>query len=487
MLSIHPTAGALPEPDTNLLADAQLGARPLRERVNSASVFRNLGEDQPNIHPVNYLRLDFAQPPHRRYLLPRLLVRVGIGAAVAARRACARRRTGCGRTFVVHLCEELGPTFIKIGQILSCRPDLVGSALSASLQRLQDHVAPVEFRVVVNAIERSLGRRLYEVFEWFDPVPISSASVAVVHRARLWNGRTVAVKVLRPGLAELVEVDVQALRRAAGWLERLPACRDVPLRDTVEEFAAIVKGQLDLGAEAQNNRRFRRNFAAHPGVRIPALVDELCTSSVLTMEYFPDLRRVSDLEPSSELAAHIAQAGLRVIFQMIFTDGFIHADMHPGNVLLREDGALALLDTGFVAELNAEDQRDFASFFFGMVSNKGRECARILEKTASSRAARFRHDAFAEDVAALVQRHFAKPARDFEVTGFAAQLFLVMGKHGLRGSTRFVTTILSLIVFEGIAKQIDPALDFQAEARQYLPVILRALLTPSVRRTASCA
>jgi ubiquinone biosynthesis protein len=405
----------------------------------------------------------------------------------AVRRRLGHRSTRRARAFLTLWCEALGPTFIKMGQILSCRPDLIGRRCAESLRRLQDDVSPLEFSVVSRLIEDSLGRGLYEAFEWFDPVPLSSASVAVVHLAGLRNGRTVAVKILRPGLSEVVHSDVEAMRRIAGWLERVPAWRDVPLRNTIDELAAIIAGQLDLRAEAENNRRFRRNFSGHAVVRIPALVDELCTASVLTMEYFPGLRRVDELQPSSVAAAGIARQSLHAIFQMIFSDGFIHADMHPGNLLLREDGTLALLDAGFVADLNSDDQRDFASFFFGMVSNRGRECARILQKTASSVSARFQGAAFDAEVAALVDRHFAKTARDFEVTAFAAQLFLIMGRHGLRGSTRFVTTILSLIVFEGIAKQIDPALDFQAEARQHIPVVMRALLKPASRPASSCA
>ena len=153
--------------------------------------------------------------------------------------------------------------------------------------------------------------------------------------------------------------------------------------------------------------------------------------------------------------------------------------MHPGNVFLLGTESLALLDTGLTVELSPADQRNFASFFFGMVCNKGRECARILFETATSCVPAFRREEFDAEVSALVNRHFAKRASEFEVTLFAAQLFNVMRKHGLRGSTKFMTTILSLVVFEGIAKQIDPSLDFQAEARQYIPVVLRALLPPA--------
>jgi len=200
------------------------------------------------------------------------------------------------------------------------------------------------------------------------------------------------------------------------------------------------------------------------------------------MELLEPLRSLNELPQSSELAVHVAGVTLHALFQMIFQDGFVHADMHPGNLLLLPDNSLAVLDLGFVAELNLAEKRNFASFFFGMVCNKGRECSRVLYETASSHAPGFRREAFDADVVELVDRHFARTAREFDVTAFAAQLFQTMAKHGLRGSTRFVTTILSLVVFEGIAKRIDPALDFQAEARRYLPLVLRTLLGPQPAR-----
>jgi ubiquinone biosynthesis protein len=421
--------------------------------------------------------LDPDRHPSGSILALRLSARILVAAVRAL--ASVALHSSPTRTFTVIWLETLGPTFIKIGQILSCRPDLIGDALTARLRRLQDRIAPVDWRIVAAQVEQSLGCRLEEAFRWFDPVPVSSASVAVVHRAQLWSGHVVAVKVRRPGIEKMTSEDLEALRWMAGWLERLPTLRNIPVRGTIEEFGRILSRQLDFRAEAQNLVRFRRNFLSAEGIRFPEPVLELCTEAVLTMEYFDDLRNFGDLKPSSETAAKVAHLTLRALFQMIFSDGFIHADMHFGNVQLRGDDELVMLDAGLAAELAPVDQKNFATFFFGMVCNKGKECARILYETASFRAAGFRRDAFDADVAALVDRNFAKSARDFEVTRFSASLFLILRQHGLRGSTTFMTTILSLVVFEGVVKQIDPALDFQAEARKYLPLVVRALFPPA--------
>jgi ubiquinone biosynthesis protein len=368
------------------------------------------------------------------------------------------------------LFESLGATFVKLGQVLSARPDLVSPALAGPLARLQSDVAPFDSRRVPGILRRAFGRPMEEIFADFDPVPVASASIAHVHRARLRDGRQVAVKIRRPGVERRVESDLRLLRGAARALSRLPGMRTMPLSELVDELAAPIRQQLDLAREAENVRRFRGNFAAVDHIRIPAPVDGLCVGSVLVMEFLDRLEAVSSTAFTAAERRTAATAGLRALYKMIFTDAFVHADMHPGNVFLRAHGELVLLDMGLIAELSPEDHRAFVDFFFGLVTNDGPACARILQETATYRARHYDPGAFEADIVRLIDRYSALRARDFEVARFVYELMETQRRHGLRGSTRFIMAILSLVVFDGICKQLDPDCDFQAEALGFLLV-----------------
>ena len=169
-------------------------------------------------------------------------------------------------------------------------------------------------------------------------------------------------------------------------LSTLPGMKAVPLPELVNEFVAPIKQQLDFHLEAANNRRFREEFARTEHIRLPALVEDLCTDNVLTMEYLDHLQRTDFNSLSASERKTAALAGLRALYKMIFIDGFVHADMHPGNVYVREWGEFVILDTGLVAILDEANQRDFVDFFFGLINNEGRECARIIYENASYRA-----------------------------------------------------------------------------------------------------
>jgi ubiquinone biosynthesis protein len=366
------------------------------------------------------------------------------------------------------LFEALGPTFIKIGQILSARPDLLTRELTAPLARLQDGVAPFDGRLIQGIIKDAFGRPVEEIFKEFDFNPVSSASIAQVHRARLMDGRAVAVKIRRPGIARRMAKDLRLLRFFAGALARLPFMRAVPLRELVAEVGAPVQMQLDFILEAENNRRFREQFAGSERITFPRICADLCAESVLVMEYLDDLRKVTATELTLTERKTAALAGLRALYQMIFTNGFIHADMHAGNVFVRKWGEFVILDTGLVAQLTDADKRDFVDFFFGLVNNDGRDCARIIYESATYRARGHDRVAFEGAMVELIARHATLRSREFEITRFVYQLLETQRRFGIRGSTKFVMTILSMVVFDGICKQIYPDCDFQGEARGYL-------------------
>jgi ubiquinone biosynthesis protein len=251
-------------------------------------------------------------------------------------------------------------------------------------------------------------------------------------------------------------------------LSTLPGMKAVPLPELVNEFVAPIKQQLDFHLEADNNRRFRKEFALTEHIRLPALVDDLCTDNVLTMEYLGHLQRTDSNSLSASERKTAALAGLRGLYKMIFIDGFVHADMHPGNVFVRDWGEFVILDTGLVAILDESNQRDFVDFFFGQINNEGRECARIIYENASYPAKDFDREAFDRAMVELIARHSALKCNEFEVAQFVYEVMETQRRFKIRGSTKFMMTILSMVVFDGICKQLYPQCDFQNEARGFL-------------------
>jgi ubiquinone biosynthesis protein len=244
--------------------------------------------------------------------------------------------------------------------------------------------------------------------------------------------------------------------------------RAVPLRELVDDVQLPIRQQLDFYLEAENNRRFRKAFAFSEHIKLPELVENLCTEDVLTMEYLDRLRRTDSAILTAEERKTAALAGLRALYKMIFIEGFVHADMHPGNVFIREFGEVVILDTGLVASLDETNRRDFVDFFFGLVNNESRECARIIYDNASYRGRNCDARAFEAAMVELIARHSALKSHEFEVAHFVYQLIETQRRFKIRGSTKFMMTILSMVVFDGICKQLYPECDFQKEARAFL-------------------
>lgn len=383
------------------------------------------------------------------------------------------RQHGAGRALggeLADLFERLGPAFIKIGQILSSRPDLLPPHVAVPLARLQQDVSPAPLANAREFAEAALGRRLDDVFRSFECAPIASGSIANVYRAVLADGTCVAVKVRRPGVVETIATDVRLLEALAAVFDRLPWTAAIPFKELVAQLAAPLLEQVDFRLEAANHRAFQRNFRDVERIAIPRLIEPLCTDGVLTMEYVPDLRRLSPSELQPEEGRTAAQTGLRALYKMIFLDGLVHADLHQANVFASRNGGVVLLDMGLVARLPAADRRRFAAFFIGLVTNNASMCSQILVDMSAWLSPWFDRRRFDADIKHLVARYCALPSRDFEVARFVLELMDIQRRSGVRGSTAFIMTVLSMVVFDGICKQLYPDCDFQSEARGYLAV-----------------
>lgn len=387
----------------------------------------------------------------------------------ATRRACSWQSL-LGQS-LAELCESLGTTYIKFGQLLSTRYDLIPPEILKPLERLQDRVAPFAARYVLPILTEQLACSPQKVFAQFDPQPISSASVACVYRAMLHNGQRVAVKIRRPGIPRTVDADVRVMRWCARQLVRIPALRSVPMVEVIDELGDAIMQQLDFRREAENNRRFRAHFAHNEHVRLPAMIEEHCTDALLVMEFMDGLTRINELhERGLDYHASVV-AALKALYQMIFIDGFIHCDLHPGNMYFRT-GGVTFLDTGFVKEFSQEDRFLFAKFFFGIVTNGGQQCAKVMYDTALSVSPGFQYHEFERAVSNLITRTSGLRAAEFQVAGFAMQLFDIQRRSGLRAAPHFVMAILALLVFEGIVKTYCAELDFQREAQPFLMKVL---------------
>jgi ubiquinone biosynthesis protein len=370
------------------------------------------------------------------------------------------------------LLERLGPTFVKLAQVLSSRPDVFSPAVTGPLSRLCEHVKPIPKGQVAGLLSAGLGvppGRIFRDFEWS---PTACGSIAQVHRAHLRDGQVVAVKIRRPNAVPSIRADLFLLRWLAACFQHFFTLRGIPLLLIINEFGRILEDQLDFRMEASNMRRFHSILGHLPDVVVPRVYLEWSSESVLIMEYMCNFNRISDLRLSEEKRHQAARSCVNVLYTMAFEHGFVHADLHPGNLFFRSNGEIVLVDFGMVTELEGPDLRSFAYFFFGMVTNQGQLCAQVIYDSALSLAPSFDLTRFEDDMREMIARYALRRAGEFEVSRFAFELFQIQRQHGLCGSPKFVSVILAFVVLEGIVKQLYPPLNFMAQARNFIPRVI---------------
>lgn len=369
------------------------------------------------------------------------------------------------------LLTSLGPSFLKGAQLLSTRRDLLPPEWCSALAQLYDHVPAMPRSSAEPALREAFGRRGVAVSR-VDWDGVASGSIACVYRVELADGRVVAAKVRRPRTLERIQADFILLRWGAGWLERLPRFRRLPAASIVGQVGNAVARQADLTLEREALIALRTNLADLDYLRVPLPVPELCTDQVLVMEYFDDLRQ---LDPSQATPAEITEVVARVlrcVYRMLFLDGLVHCDMHPGNLYLDRGGRIVLLDAGFVVPLEPRVRSLFAQFFLAMARGDGMRCADIVEQSADGIRPDADLDAFREGIGQLVGASSGRRAADFSLARFAAQLFDLQRRCGLFAAPEFVFPLLALLVLEGRINELQADVDFQAAA---LPVLLQAL------------
>ena len=385
----------------------------------------------------------------------------------------ARRRDWFGQV-VLDLFRELGATFIKVGQIMSTRPDLIPDYLSRALAHLQDDVGPFALEDVLRTIEQDLGSPVVKSFPEFAPVPLASASVSQVHKARLGDGRLVAVKVRRPDVVELCTFDLAVMTAGARVLNAIPSIATLAPVATVEEFGRAIFAQLDFRVEARNNRRFRENFRAQPMVVFPEIIEALSSERILTMTFIEGTKILSTPATRSD-PKRVARLGLQVLMKMIFEDGFVHADLHPGNIFITPDDKIALLDLGLVGELDEPHRRGFTKFFAAWAQRDGDKMAHLMyEMSANAKSTTtgkpIDPEAFERYRAAIIEfvgRYWGQRMGEVQVGKVLLDMLAILRRHRVRVNPTFTIVNIAIAVTEGIGKQLDPSLDLMSEALPY--------------------
>ena len=366
--------------------------------------------------------------------------------------------------------ENLGPMFVKLGQVLSTRPDLLPPDYAAELAKLQDKVPPFDAELSCRQIEQSLGKPIEELYARFDPQPVASASIAQVHRAALFSGEEVAVKVLRPNLTKIIEQDLALMRFAAGCIERLFADgKRLKPREVVAEFDKYLHDELDLMREAANASQLRHNFIDSDMLIVPQVHFDYCSREVLTIEWM-DGTPISDINRLKEQGIDLqklAQYGVEIFFTQVFKHGFFHADMHPGNILVAPDGRYIALDFGIVGSLTEYDKRYLAINFLAFFN---RDYHRVA--TAHIESGWAPADTCAEDLEAAVRTVcepiFNKPLAEISFGIVLMRLFETSRRFHVEIQPQLVLLQKTLLNIEGLGRQLDPQLDLWQTARPFL-------------------
>jgi ubiquinone biosynthesis protein len=371
----------------------------------------------------------------------------------------ARERTTTRPEHLRLAIEELGATFIKLGQILSTRSDLLPPDYQAELARLQDQAPPVPSAAICDAIVAELGRPIAEVFASFDDRPLAAASIGQAHAATLPDGTPVVVKVRRPGVVEQVEDDLAILRQLAGVASRRwPAAEGYDLPGLVDEFAETLRAELDYLGEAHNAERFAANFADDPGVHIPRIYREATTARVLTLERVEGIK-VDDrgaLDAAGVDRPALACRAAKVALEMVFVHGFFHADPHPGNLFVEPGGRIALIDFGMVGKIDEPGREQLAHLLLAIVS---REPDRLVDACLALGVAQgpVDRDRLRDDLGALVGRYYDRPLGEIAIGPLLERALAVVREHRLHLPPQFALLLKTLIMEEGLGMVIDPS------------------------------
>jgi ubiquinone biosynthesis protein len=370
--------------------------------------------------------------------------------------------------------ERLGPIFVKFGQVLSTRRDLLPPDVADELAKLQDRVPPFPAAQAAALVEKAFGRRLDELFASFEAEPVASASIAQVHFATLKGGREVAVKVLRPGVLAAIDDDLTLLHTLARWVDRLSADgKRLRPREVVAEFDVYLHDELDLVREAANAAQLRRNMQGLNLVMVPEMIWEFCTTSVIVMErmYGVPISQTQRLREAGVDIPKLARDGVTIFFTQVFRDGYFHADMHPGNIQVSTApatfGRYIALDFGIIGTLTEWDKEYLAQNFIAFFRRNYKRVAELHVESGWVPPAT-RVDALENAIRAVCEPHFDRPLKDISLGQVLMRLFQTSRRFNVEIQPQLVLLQKTLLNIEGLGRQLDPELDLWSTAKPFL-------------------
>jgi ubiquinone biosynthesis protein len=376
--------------------------------------------------------------------------------------------------------EELGPTFIKLGQIMSTRPDLVGADLAAELEKLQRSVAADPPEIVRQIIEDELGESIATLFSQFDETPVASASIGQVHRARLATGEEVAVKVQHRDIARRVKVDLDILQGLAQLADRIPELQNYRPSATVAEFQRVLRRELDFDRERRHMEEFLRSFADNPVLCIPRPYADLCTSRVLVMQWLDGapLSAQAQLDESGVDLAAAARHGAELYLDMIFGHGLYHADPHPGNLLLMDGGRIGLLDYGMVGRLDERLREDIEDFLMAVVSSDSQQLGAVVVRVGATPPS-LDESALNVDLADYVAHFANQPLERFELAAALGEMIDLIRRHRIVLPAPMSMLLKVLIMLEGTGRRLAPDFSLSEIIKPYRRKVMARRLSPS--------
>jgi Predicted unusual protein kinase len=354
--------------------------------------------------------------------------------------------------------EELGPTFIKLGQIASTRPDLLPEEIISELEKLQDRVPPFSFDEVREIVQSELGGEIEKIFRHFDHAPLAAASIGQVHQAVLHSGEKVAIKIQRPHISNVIETDLEILQDLAVLAEhRLKWAAKYQVRDMIEEFSKALRAELDYTIEARNADKFSKQSANEQAVYIPKVFWEYSTKRVLTMEYVEGIKlnEIEKLKTNGYHLDHITEILSKEIFRQIFIDGFFHADPHPGNVIIKQGGIIAFIDFGMTGRLTSDMKHHFSSLVISLMRQSTDGVMKailrmgIVPEDIDLKQLR-------ADIEDLREKYYGVPLHQVSIGEAVNDLFRAAFKHSIKIPSDLTLLGKTLLTVEGVVEKLNP-------------------------------